>query len=459
MSKRNLAPTVAVGATVALSLIAWAAGAFDALGMSPPAQVAAVLLLAAAALWISEAVPLFVTSFFLLAASLCWLAPTLAFYGAPVPEATFTAPFFSDVTLLFLGGFTLAAGLQRFQLDERLARGIIARTGHSVPLLLAGVMGITAALSLVLSNTATAAMMLTLVAPIRKALPEGDRYRIALALAVPFAANIGGLGTPIGSPPNALALAAMQEGGYAPSFGRWLLIGIPAVLLMIGVLWVVLMALYRGQTQSLPKPSPRPPAPLTRGARIVLATAALTALGWITADLHGLSTGTVALLPPAILFGAGILNARDLRALPWDVLLMLGGGLLLGRVMEVSGLATWVLGVLPLPEDSLFLLVAVFGAAACLMSSVMSNTATANLIIPIAASLHVEGRAPILVAIAFACSLAMPLPVSTPPNAMAFASGDLTTLQFIKPGLAVTLIGLILALTAGFAWWDLVGIY
>jgi sodium-dependent dicarboxylate transporter 2/3/5 len=427
--------------------------------MAPPAQVAAVLLLTAAALWITEAVPLFVTSFFLLAASICWLGPTLEAHGTPTPDAAFTAPFFSDVTLLFLGGFTLAAGLQRFQLDERLARGIIARTGHAVPLLLAGVMGITAALSLVLSNTATAAMMLTLVGPIRDALPPGDRYRVAFALAVPFAANIGGLGTPIGSPPNALALAAMQEGGYAPSFGRWLLIGIPGVLLMLGVLWVVLMALYRGQTHSLPAPPPRRAEPLSHGARLVLATAALTALGWITADLHGLSTGTVALLPPAVLFGAGILNARDLRALPWDVLLMLGGGLLLGRVMEISGLASWLLSVLPLPEDSLFLLVAVFGAAACLMSSVMSNTATANLIIPIAASLHVEGRAPILVAIAFACSLAMPLPVSTPPNAMAFGSGDLTTAQFVRPGLAVTLIGLVLALTAGLAWWDLVGIY
>lgn len=175
--------------------------------------------------------------------------------------------------------------------------------------------------------------------------------------------------------------------------------------------------------------------------------------------MHGLTAGTVALLPVVAFFGTKILTVKDLRTISWDVLLMMGGGLCLGTIISVSGLAAWLVARLPVDTSDYFVLLVILGSAACLMSSVMSNTATANLLMPIILGLSVANLSPILVGVAFACTLAMPLPVSTPPNAIAFSSGELTVKDMLVPGAMVTVTGLILALTTGHWWWDLVGLF
>ena len=156
---------------------------------------------------------------------------------------------------------------------------------------------------------------------------------------------------------------------------------------------------------------------------------------------------------------ARILNVKDLRSLSWDVLLLMGGGLCLGTVLSQSGLATWLIDRLPIEEVPVFWLTVLFGSVACLMSSVMSNTAAANLIMPIILGLNVDAVSPLLISVAFCCSMAMPLPVSTPPNAMAFSSGQLTVMDMVKAGLVLTLIGLLLNFTAGYWWWGMVGLF
>lgn len=449
---------VAAG-VVALITIAEFAGAFSALGLPEPAQVSCVILLIAATLWVTEAIPLFATSFVILLLAIVWLGPTLRSHDQQVSNAVFLAPFFSDVILLFLGGFSLAAALQKFRLDEQLASVVVAHAGNSVPRLMIAVMAITAFLSMWLSNSATAAMMLALCLPIIRGLPADDDYRKALLLAVPFAANIGGLGTPIGSPPNAIAMQYMRQWSLDISFAKWMLVGVPGVCVMLCVCWGVLMLLYRGMATVPVFEARRARTIRGTGTTFVMVVTALTVLGWLTEAWHGHTAGTVALIPVIGLFGARLLDVKDLQSLPWEVLLMMGGGLSLGATIAESGLAEWAIARLDLGGSELFAAMIIFGAAAAMMSSVMSNTATANLVMPLIAGLGAAVQAPLLVAVAFSCSLAMPLPISTPPNAIAFSSGELTVVQMLKAGALITVLGLVLAFTTGYLWWGLVGLY
>lgn len=454
---RNL-NSVIVGILIAGYILCGISGTFSALGMEKPAQVAFVILLVSATLWISEAVPLFVTSLIILFLSKVWLVDVIRESGTKISDSVFLAPFFSNIILLFLGGFVLSSALHKYRIDEHLAQKIIAKTGHSIPLLIAGIMAITAFLSMWLSNTATAAMMLALCVPIAGKLPLDDKYRKAIVLSIPFAANIGGLGTPIGTPPNAIAIQYMQKAGIAPSFGKWMLLGIPTVVIMLIILWAILMLFYRGTTRSIEIEEKSYESVYTPKAIFVVAVALLTVVGWMTGPLHGHSSGTVALIPVLILFGLGFLTVRDLRSLSWDVLLLMGGGLCLGQIISAGGLADWLIVRLPLQDASPYMLALIFGVVACTMSSLMSNTATANLIMPIVIGLSVANLSPILIGVAFSCSLAMALPISTPPNAMAFSTEQFNVKELLKPGLLGTLIGLLLTFTAGWWWWKFIGL-
>ncbi|MFY9256201.1 MAG: SLC13 family permease [Fuerstiella sp.] len=429
------------------------------LGMDAPTRVVGVVLVTAATLWVTEVVPLFVTSFVILFLNLVWLRPVLEQAGHSVDGGVFLTPFFSDVVLLFLGGFVLSSALHKFQLDDRIARAIISRTGRTVPRFLFGVMAVTAGLSMWLSNTATAATMLALCLPVVGSLPPGDAYRKAIVLGIAFAANLGGLGTPIGSPPNAIALDYMRQAGLAPRFWMWLAIGLPGVVVMLVLSWAVLLFCFRGQQDEIGVSSEQPTNGINRRSLVVIGGALTTVVGWITTEWHGYSAGTVALIPLLLFFGLKLLNVNDLRALSWDVLLVMGGGACLGVAIDVSGMDEWIIGNLPLQSSSVFTVMVVFGTLAVVMSSVMSNTATANLLLPIAMGLNVSCVTPVMIGVAFACSLAMPLPISTPPNAMAFGSGELTTVDMLKPGLFIAVVGSALAFTTGYWWWDIVGLF
>ena len=436
-------------------------GAFSVFGLDGTAQIAFTILGVAALLWITEAIPLFVTSLLVLFLSLIWLHPQLKQGGIDVASSVFLSPFFSNVILLFLGGFVISSALHKFQLDELIARAILRRVGTSLSSLLLAVMGITAFLSMWLSNTAASAMMLALILPIASRIPkENSTARRGLILGIPFAANIGGLGTPIGSPPNAIALQYLTRSGEAPSFVHWMGIGLPAVAILILIAWKLLQMMFRvnGELDSSDKKE-RPAIKNSAGAMVVIVVAVITIAAWMTTEFHGIASGTVALFPVLIFFGAGLLNTRDFRSLSWDVLFVMGGGLCLGAAMTHSGLADWVIAQLPVDGVGLRILAIVVGIPAVVMSSVMSNTATANLLLPIVAGMGLAPVAPTMITIAFCCSLAMPLPISTPPNAMAFSSGELTTRDLISPGLILTVCGVALVFTLGWWWWDLLGIF
>ena len=335
---------------------------------------------------------------------------------------------------------------------------MIRRTGSTLPRLMLGIMLITAFLSMFLSNTATAAMMLALVLPIVRDLEPDNPARKALILAVPFSANAGGLGTPVGSPPNAIAMTYMKELGVAPTFGKWMLLGVPGVIVVILLAWLVLLVPSRGKAKLGQLECARLKLTWNKEIFIVLGITFATILGWLTQNTHGWSTGTVSLIPLIVFFGSKILNIRDLRSLSWDVLLLMGGGLCLGTAISASGLAGWLVGFLPSSMLSTYPAAITFGIAACLMSCLMSNTATANLVMPMIAGLALDQNAPVLLTNAVACSIAMALPVSTPPNAMAFASEEIRVSDLLKPGILIILASLIVALTLGFWWWGFLGV-
>ncbi|MDH5561264.1 MAG: SLC13 family permease, partial [Deltaproteobacteria bacterium] len=413
------------------------------------------ILLIAAFLWITEWVPLFITSLIILGLQLVWLYPELQAISASIPKQAFLSPFFSDIILLFLGGFVLASSLHKYGIDNLVARMILKRTGKNPAVVLMGIMGISAFLSMWMSNTATTAMMLAIILPLIQRLPQGNPFGKALLLGVPFACNLGGLGTPIGTPPNAIAINYLAQKGVHISFGNWMLATIPFMLVLLALLWFLLLRLFPAGKIEIELPEDKKEK-LKLSHHLVIGIFLLTVIGWLSGDLHGLSIGTVSLFPLVFIFGLGLLKPLDFKMLSWDVLFMVGGGICLGVGLQASGLTSEIVRLLPQHVTFTWILVATI-VIASIMTTLMSNTATANLLIPIAVSMD-QSVALLVIAIALSCSTAMALPVSTPPNAIAFGSGMLKSKDMANAGLLITLIAIALILSAGVLYWNLIGI-
>ena len=405
-------------------------------------SVALTILMLTALFWITETVPLYVTSLAVLARSVLWLLPELQELGKPAHKDDFLKAFFGDITLLFMGGFVLSSLLNKYGLARRIANWMIQRTGSAPERVLLGLIAISALLSMWMSNTATAAMMFAIVAPLILQIPAGSTFTKAIALAIPFACNIGGLGTPIGTPPNAIAMEYLNRAGIEVSFSKWMVVSIPILLILLAALWQLLLRLFPpGEIKITIEEDPNSAVDFTVRQKIVMVVFALTIIGWLTGGLTGLSTGFVGLLCIIFSFGAGLLNTVDFRNISWDILFMLGGGLCLGVVLNKSGLTDTIAHAIPMDQGFIF----VFGVLLVMaagMTTVMSNTATANLLIPVAVSL--PGNELIFsIAIAIMCSTSMALPVSTPPNAIAFGSGLLQSKDMLIAGLILTILSLI----------------
>lgn len=426
------------------------------LKLSRASEVTLGIVLVAVSLWLTEAVPLFVTSLVVLGLELVLLAPVLS-HGQS-GSALFLNAFFSDVTLLFLGGFVLSAGIERTGLDRHLSSAILKRAGSAPSRVLFAMMLATSLIGVWMSNTAACALMLGPVGAILARVPKEDGFRKALLLGIAFSANLGGLATPISSPPNAIVMRYLEARGQAPSFGQWMLLAIPLLLVLQGFLLFYLGRRFPTKVSSIVLEETELPA--FKGPQLlVLGVFLMTVVGWIAGGSFSLTSGTIALLPVVVFFGTNLLRTQELRALPWDVILLIGGGLSLGAAVDQSGLATWAGQMLPTTGVPVFFLKGVVAVFAVVVSSVMSNTAAVNLIAPVVMGLSGIDHAPLLLIAAFACTLSMPLPVSTPPNAMAYGfrvdpegTGEFSARDMIGPGLAMTLVGL-LALACLAAFW------
>ncbi|WP_376695386.1 SLC13 family permease [Wenzhouxiangella sp. EGI_FJ10305] len=446
-------------------------------GMSEAAWHVAAVAALMVVWWISEALPIAATA----------LLPIVLFPLLGVSDiAGATTPFANPLIYLFLGGFIIALGMEQSGLHRRIALTIIRRVGTQPRAIIAGFMVAAAFLSMWVSNTATAMMMLPIALSVTR-LVEGEAdpahrsgFALALLLALAYACNIGGLGTLIGTPPNALLAAYLLDNhGLEIGFGQWMLVGLPLVIIALPLVFVLLTrVIFRLQIGELPGGRELIRGELARLGRMdraekqVAAIFVLTAALWVTRPLlqtwlPGLSDTGIAIFGALLLFVVPtdwrewrfVLSWRDTTRLPWEVLILFGGGLSLAAGISDSGLAEWIgaafrqLDGLPV----LFLIVLAVSAV-IFLTEVTSNTATAAAFLPILGSVAVGmGLDPIVLAApaAVAASCAFMLPVATPPNAIVYGSGLVTIPQMARAGFLINLlmIGLVTGLMSVLLGW------
>ena len=426
--------------------------------------------------WITEAIPIPATA----------LLPVALFPMLGIMRGKATAGlYFNDVIFLFIGGFIIALAIEKWNLHRRLALKIILFIGSGRSRIMLGFMVATFFLSMWISNTATAMMMtpigLAVIYQSRNMLETGGdvkeavrsgkfQFGTALMLGIAYAASIGGIGTIIGTPPNAVFAAILEEMyGVEIGFARWMLYGVPLAALFLVLTWVYLSRIaFRFEFDQIPggmdviNEELKNLGPVRRQEIQVLAVFLLTGFLWVIRGFFlndifpGLSDASIAVLGAMLLFvipvnlkkGEFLLDWETARRIPWGILLLFGGGISLAEGFQVSGLAEWLAMQLSgLQGASLLLIVFSVVVLSIFLTEMTSNTATATMLMPIMAALAVAvGIHPFatMVAAAVACSFAFMLPVATPPNAIVFGSGYISIPTMARTGMALNITGVIL---------------
>jgi sodium-dependent dicarboxylate transporter 2/3/5 len=298
-------------------------------------------------------------------------------------------------------------------------------------------------LSMWISNTATTALMMAVALPVVATLPGHEPFRKSLVLGIPFASNIGGIGTPIGSPPNAIAIGFLEQAGREMSFLGWMVVGVPIVVVLIFVCWMILRLIFRPKIESVDLDVSGEEGSLDRRSAFIIAVFALVVALWLTSSLHGIPSSIVALIPFVIFFGLRLLDDDDLRELGWGILFIVGGGMSLGVAMRESGLSAWIVSRIDFASMGTLGVLFLFAAVAALMTTFISNSATANLLLPIVVGITAVSPTSSALVVAIVSSAAMILPVSTPPNAIAYGSGQIDVKDMAGAGSVVTVVSLV----------------
>lgn len=355
----------------------------------------------------------------------------------------FLNPFFSSVVVLLLGGFVMAQAVKRYGIDTWLSRKLLHRVGTRPAAVLLGMMVMCAFLSMWISNTATTALMMAVAIPVVNTFPGNEPFRKAMILGIPFASNIGGIGTPIGSPPNAIAMGFLEQSGHEMTFLGWMTIGVPIVIVLILVCWLILYSLFRPKVEQVELDVSEEAESLDGRSKFIIAVFMLVVILWLTSSLHGIPSSIVALIPFVIFFGLRLLDDDDLRELGWGILFIVGGGMSLGVAMKESGLSEWMVSQIDFASMGTLGILFLFAGVAALMTTFISNSATANLLLPIVVGIAAVSPVSSALVVAIVSSAAMILPVSTPPNAIAYGSGHIDVRDMAKAGTIVTAISLV----------------
>ena len=424
------------------------------------------IFLLAALLWVLEPVPVFATSILIIALELVMISdkglhlfrtpPAGHDLGELMKYTDIFSAFSSPIIILFMGGFALAIAASKYELDNNLARVLLKPFGQQPKFIMLGLMLITAVFSMFMSNTATTVMMLALLGPIVASAPKGDIGIKALVLCIPIAANTGGIATPIGTPPNAIALQYLT-GENTIDFLQWMMMGLPFVIIQLTIAWFLLQRFF---PSSQDKMVLKLNGTFQKNWRaiVVYATFATTILLWMTTKLHGMNTYVVSIIPLAVFTLTGIMGKEELKLINWDVLWLVAGGIAIGIGLDKTELAVALAHAIDYESLSPMAVVLTLSVVCWLMANFMSNTATANLLMPIAAAIGasmeslatIGGLQGLLVVVAFSASLGMILPVSTPPNSLAYSTGLIESKDMAKMGLILGVVGLLIVYTA--AW-------
>jgi sodium-dependent dicarboxylate transporter 2/3/5 len=461
-----LGPVLAIALALSLPEASDAPG-----GLTPAGRATAAVAAWMATWWLTEAVPLAVTALLPVV-----LFPLLGI--APIRDTT--APYANPLIFLFLGGFLLGLGIQRFGLHRRIALLVLLRVGTSPRALVGGFMLAAAGLSMWISNTATAIMMLPIGASVLKLLDEQEHanpagakpdaptrgFGTALVLGIAYACSIGGIGTLVGTPPNLVLAAFVREQyGIEVTMLGWLGIGLPLVALMLPLTWWYLTRIAF--------PLPATPLPcgrdvlrselaalgsMDRGERTALAVFLATALGWLLrpqlvawTGLTSLSDAGIAMLGALSLFVIPVdrkatryaLDWETARQVPWEILILFGGGLSLAAAIAANGVDNFIAGGFAGLAGLPFWVIALtITAAVIFLTEITSNTAVTTTLMPVLAATAIATGAPpglLLTAAALAASCAFMLPVATPPNAIVFSSGCVSVGEMARAGFVLNL--------------------
>jgi len=410
----------------------------------------------AALMWMFEIIPAWATSVSTIVLLLFAISDkgfTSAEMGTLVDYKSLMASFADPTIMLFLGGFVLAIAASKVGLDIYLARVLLKPFGTKPKFVLLGFLTLISVMSMFMSNTATAAMMLAFLAPVIKTLPPDGGGRMSLAMAIPIAANIGGLGTPIGTPPNAIAIGQLAKDGVEIGFGDWMMRMVPVVIVMIVFAWFLLRFLYPFKAKNI---EIKINGEVNRDWQfwVVTVTFLATILLWMTGELTKLNSNIIALLPFAIFAVLGIFKRDDFAKVDWHVLWMVAGGFALGTALNKTGLASVMVEAVPFGSWSAIMVLIVAGLIGWLLSNFIANSSAANLLVPILAVVGGQmtdslaplgGVTTLLVCVAASTSFAMLFPISTPPNAIACSTGLIKTNEMMKVGLIIGLCGIALS--------------
>ena len=473
--KFNVKLCVMLPIVLAVTLFLWfvPSGFFGIDGLTVVEQRTIAIFVFAALMWMFEVIPTWTTSVLIIVIMLLTISDSsIAFLkgsgipgemGTLVSYKSLLATFADPVIMLFLGGFVLAIAATKVGLDVQLARVLLWPFGKKPKFVLLGFLFVIGIFSMFMSNTATAAMMLTFLAPVLKTLPPDGKGRIGLALSIPIAANLGGIGTPIGTPPNAIALSYLNDSLHMNiGFGEWMLRMVPFVIVMLLISWALLLWMFPFKAKTI-ELNITGNAKRTPQTYIVWVTFAVTILLWMLDKVTGINSNVVAMIPLAVFCVTGVIGKEELKEINWSVLWMVAGGFALGVALNSTGLAEHLVNSIPFGSWMPIVVILASGLLGYFISNFISNTAAANLIVPILSAvgvgmgdslLAIGGVKTLLVGVALSTSLAMLFPISTPPNALAHSTGLVSTKDMTKVGLIVGATGFVL----GYAMLMFIGI-
>ncbi|MFC5270348.1 SLC13 family permease [Adhaeribacter terreus] len=418
-------------------------------GFSDSQVYALFLLFFAVSLWITEAIPPFAVGIFILA-YLTYTFGNPLLNSDPEPVDKYVNTFSSRVIWLLLGGFFLGSALAKTRLDEKLLRFTLHHSGTNPRNIVIALMFTTMVASMLMSGTATTAMIVAAIMPLLNKLGKSGLSK-ALLLGIALASCTGGMGTIIGASSNAMAAGILENADIKVSFLSWMIYGIPVALTLTTVSCWVLLKVFVKNTEpisldflhEIDEKEEKLESPFQQ--KIVLGVLILTILLWLTSAWHGITVAAVAAIPLVILTLTGILNSSDIKALPWDTLFLVAGGLSLGAALQSTHILDPYVQQLRTMELNSFVLLLILSFAANILANLMSNAATVMILIPLGMTLLTGLEKEVAIAVALASSTAVFLPISTTANAIVYSTELLEQKDFRIGGFLIGLLGPVLA--------------
>jgi len=406
------------------------------------------LLFFSIGLWLTEAIPAFAVALFIMA-YLVFALGNPFFNSAPEKIDRYVNTFSSSSIWLLLGGFFLATAMTKTKLDEKLLGLTLRISGKKPGNILVAFMLTAMVASMIMSNTATTAMLVAALMPLFNSLGRSG-FTKALLLGITVAATTGGMATIIGTPSNAIAAGILENDGIKIDFVHWMVYGMPVSIALTAISALVLLKVYIKSSDPVSllflneKKRELPKEPGSQRT-IVVIVIIVTVLFWLTSSLHGISVAAISAIPLVALTVTGIITANDIKTLPWDTLFLVAGGLSLGEALQSTGILEHYAAQMRTMNLGSVGFIFILAYVAMIFSNVMSNAAAATVLIPLGFAILPGLQKEVALSVGLAASVAILLPVSTPTNAIVFSTGYLEQKDFRLSGILIGLLGPLLA--------------